>query len=281
MYTRIVDYLNTQFGTHVFALLVPGYIHMLALAFVFGGWVALRNMKSTGLKAGPGAEALLLSYIFSYVGARALEIVVNFSTYREDFWGAILTLRGGLVAYGGFIGGVVTFVIVLRLRAGRVNAYLDCAAPGVGVGIALTRIGCFLNGCCYGKATGLPWGIRFPRPSGAFFEQVLSGKIKLTDSLTTPLHPTQFYSSLSGLIMFGAGMYWLKRKHADGVVFWKCCALYACMRFTIEFFRNDPERGFLGPLSTSQALSLVLVISALIIIRFLHRRSSREARSVT
>jgi phosphatidylglycerol:prolipoprotein diacylglycerol transferase len=167
--------------------------------------------------------------------------------------------RGGLAYYGGFIFAAVFglhFAAKHRMGMWKVA---DLCAPWIAFGLALTRLGCFLNGCCFGKVTHLPWAVRFPMGSPAW-EAQRDAHLIADRAAALPVHPTQIYLALLNLLTF-AVLYFVirRRKRFDGQIFAWLLILKGVFRSFVEVWRDD-ERGVLfGWLSTSQIISLPLV----------------------
>ncbi len=187
----------------------------------------------------------------------------------KDCFAALEVWRGGLAYYGGFIFALAFAMWFLRrhkMPRGRVS---DLAAPAISLGLFFGRVGCFLNGCCYGKETQSRFGVVFPGGAGAAFEslahraQVDAGHIKMAEH-ALPVHPTQLYEAGACLAIAVFLYYWVRpRKRYDGDVIAAFMFLYAVARSLIEIFRDD-DRGvfFGGYLSTSQLLSIPLAALA-------------------
>ncbi len=171
--------------------------------------------------------------------------------WREGFsievvWDAIRT--GGLVWYGSFIVFPLFWWYLRKHRLPVWKAF-DALTPGIALGYAIGRIGCFMGGCCYGKPTD-SW----------------TGVCVMSNEVTgVPLHPTQLYESGSSFLTFIFLLYLFRVKRFDGQVFLTYMLIYPVMRSVIELFRGDLIRGFIieGVLSTSQSISIVIVIIAL------------------
>jgi phosphatidylglycerol:prolipoprotein diacylglycerol transferase len=168
--------------------------------------------------------------------------------------------RGGLAYYGGFI-----FAAAFGLWYGRKHRLgmwkvADLASPWIAFGLAITRVGCFLNGCCYGKVSNVPWAVRFPQDSIVQRAQVDAHLIAATDP-ALPVHPTQLYLAALNLLTFFVLYYWVRpRKRFNGELFAWLLILKGVFRSFVEIWRDD-ERGVLfGWLSTSQMLSVPLVL---------------------
>jgi phosphatidylglycerol:prolipoprotein diacylglycerol transferase len=144
--------------------------------------------------------------------------------------------------------------------------WADVAAPSVVLGTAITRIGCLLFGCDFGRITGVPWAIRFAHhpplgaaPSPAWTHHLETGKIAADALYSAPVHPTQVYEMLAGLFLFGLLMFMRKVRRFSGMPFLAWVIGYGILRPIIEVYRDDPERGGVGFLSTSQLIGMISV----------------------
>lgn len=186
--------------------------------------------------------------------------------------------RGGFAYYGGFIAAVAFAIYYVRKHNLGWWRTADLASPGIALGLVFGRIGCFLNGCCYGKETTSAWGVVFPRGGSAWRAQLDAGHIpRLGDAL--PVHPTQLYESAACLVIFMI-LWWLERKKQPGStrhghVFAGLLVLYGVARFVIEYFRDD-DRGvfFSSHLSTSQLISLPLFAGGLALLWRMRNRDT-------
>src|SRR5688572_3148107 len=142
--------------------------------------------------------------------------------------------KGGLVFYGGFIGASLALIIYCRLRGLPLWRFADALAPSIPLGYVFGRLGCFMNGCCFGKQCTAPWAVTYPRGHETF---------KFDAAAATPVHPTQIYDSLLGLglYLFLAWVY--RRKKFDGQVFAAYLICYAFARSVVERFRGDYTPG--------------------------------------
>jgi phosphatidylglycerol:prolipoprotein diacylglycerol transferase len=165
--------------------------------------------------------------------------------------------RGGLAYYGGFIFATAfAFYYVRKHKLGWWRT-ADLAAPGIMLGLVCGRLGCFLNGCCYGKTTTSLVGVVFPPGSSAWMKQRDANLISNLQA-ALPVHPTQLYESLGCLAIFLFLYYVVRpRRQAFGQVFATMLILYAIVRSICEIWRDD-DRGAIGLLSTSQLISIPL-----------------------
>jgi phosphatidylglycerol:prolipoprotein diacylglycerol transferase len=177
----------------------------------------------------------------------------------QDCLAVIKVWRGGLAYYGGFIFASVFGLYYARKHRLGMWKMADLAAPWIAMGLALTRIGCFLNGCCFGKPTTVPWAAHFTHNRALSESQVHAGYI-VEGAPTLPVHPTQLYLAALNLLMFFVLYLWVRgRKRFHGEVFAWLLIMKGVFRSFVEIWRDD-ERGVLfGWLSTSQMLSVPLV----------------------
>jgi len=149
--------------------------------------------------------------------------------------------RGGLVYYGGLVGASLGFILYARLKKLPLWKGADILAPSIALGYVFGRIGCLMNGCCYGRVCELPWAIQFPNNPMHGTSSMLRVWLGATDR-SLPVHPTQIYESLLNLALY-AGLAWLyRRKKFDGQVFATYLVCYAILRSFVEMFRGDyPE----------------------------------------
>lgn len=246
---------------------------LLALAFLAALLVAARLGARDGLPRERLFDLGLWLLLAAIVGSKVLLLVVE-PEYRAaplrllslDF------LRSGGVFYGGFLAAVLTAYFLVRRYKLPWWRTADAFAPGIALGQAIGRQGCFAAGCCWGKPTTLPWGVRFSELG----HQVTGVPID------THLHPTQLYESFSAFIFFALLIWLHRRKTFDGQVLLTYGVLYGTTRFIIEFFRGDPRGDILGltsltHLSTSQLISLLVGIACLVILIIRRRRASNES----
>ena len=247
----------------------------LALAFLCAILITVRLAARDGLPRESIYDLSLWMLLASLIGSKVLMFWVE-PEYREhpaqllslDF------LRSGGVFYGGFLGAVlVGFFLMKRYKLPWWKT-ADACAPGIAIGNFFGRQGCFAAGCCWGKPTSLPWGVQFTE---------LGHEITGVPT-DVHLHPTQLYESFAMLIVFFFLLWLHKRKQFSGQVILLYGLLYSVIRFAIEFVRDDPRGDILGltsltGLSTSQMISLVVGITALVMLIVRWRKSSTMAKS--
>jgi phosphatidylglycerol:prolipoprotein diacylglycerol transferase len=233
---------------------VRWYGVLAALAFLIGLWLASRRGLRAGILPERIADLGTWLIIGTIIGARAWYVA---SYWREEFAGKpvweIFALRhGGLVFYGGFVGAALACILFVRIKRLPLWRYADVLAPSIALGFALGRIGCLLNGCCYGKACDLPWAIRFPS------DHFTQGQ---------PVHPTEIYDSLWSFGLYLALAWLYRRRKFDGQVFAVFLIGYAVCRSVVEVFRGDyPPEHFYGVLTPAQVMSLGVVAAGLLLL---------------
>ncbi len=155
MRSRVAEVLNGWLGTTLFTYLVPNYLIMVCLGMFLGTLWSVRRAKARGLDPDPLYGFILWTFPVALLGGRLFQWIRAPATY-PDLASFFDPIRGDSAAFGGFIGGAVVGITYLRLRGKGVWVYLDCIAPGLGLATALTRVGCFLDGCCYGAVASSP-----------------------------------------------------------------------------------------------------------------------------
>lgn len=280
---------------HIGSFPINTYGVLLALAFLAALFVAARAGARDGLPRERVFDLGLWMLLGGLVGSKLLLMVAE-PEYAAHPWQLISLdfLRSGGVWYGGFLGGLLAGVFLIRRYRLPFWKVTDAFAPGVALGQAIGRQGCFAAGCCWGKPTTLPWGVHFTEAGNAV-TQVPTTVEQLRDTvergywaqklggLDAPvhLHPTQLYESAACLVIFLLLVTLHRRKRFDGEVIAAYAVLYGLTRFLIEFVRDDPRGDILGltsltGLSTSQLISLLVVVGGLIFLFLRRRRARRE-----
>jgi phosphatidylglycerol:prolipoprotein diacylglycerol transferase len=249
-----------QFGP----LTVTWYGIMVALGFIAGLWTASRRGPRGGITPERVLDLGPWLIIGAILGARVLYVI---SYWREEFAGRPLlevfkVWRGGLVFYGGFIGACLACILYARLKKVPLWKLADVMAPSIALGSAFGRIGCLMNGCCYGRechswwAITFPSGVSHPAPSGI------------------PLHPTQLYDSLLNLALYFFLAWFFSRRKFDGQVFAVFLLGYALIRSFVEIFRGDYPQHYLGGWATpAHLVSIGILIIGLVLMVVLSRLS--------
>jgi phosphatidylglycerol:prolipoprotein diacylglycerol transferase len=239
----------------VFGLEITGFGIMMMVAFLVAGWVMQLELKRRHLNPEFSADVVVAAVIGGILGARLWYIALH---------GGPLLARGGLVWYGGFLGGVASVVGTSWWKRVPLRFTFELTAPALAVGHGLGRVGCFLVQDDYGIPTSLPWGLRFPQGQPPTTAAALSRwgvalPPDLPPGTVLAVHPTQLYEVGIALVMFALLMRWSRRRHHRGEMFALFMIMYAVERFFIEIVRAKGDRIVFG-LSTAQTASIVLVI---------------------
>ena len=234
-------------------LTLKSYGLMMVVAFLAAVFLIRRLAKPIIPNPQFITNAALYSLIAGLVGARIFYIVHYFDRFRGDLLSIFAIWQGGLELLGGVLLALVVIVFYLRYRKLPIRRCLDILSIGLMAALAFGRIGCFLNGCCFGKPTNLPWAVRFPYGSFAYQSQVSANPernrfqpqlelpedffmginktlkpykdltedqkqmLKNSDKLRSlPVHPTQLYSSANGAILcFILYLFWRRSQNAN------------------------------------------------------------------
>jgi phosphatidylglycerol:prolipoprotein diacylglycerol transferase len=252
---------------------VYSYGTMLALAFIVATYLAAKRAERQGISAAKIIDLSFYILLSSILGARILFVLLNLDYYKERLIGILKIWEGGLVFYGGLVFAFFTVVWVLKKNKLPVWKVADILAAPLAFGIAIGRIGCFLNGCCYGKISFIH-GVCFPAKDNpaAFAQQVSDGLISPGAVCSLPVLPTQLYESLAALAIFFLLLWLERKKHFAGFSFWTLILFYSSLRFIIESLRYYDSNFIFGALTVSQITSIVLfAISTLALIKGLRK----------
>ncbi len=249
-------------------LTIHWYGVLVAVGFLVGLWTAGRRAPQAGVPNDKVAELGPWLIVGALIGARLLYVVTY---WREQFaggpvWEVFMIHHGGLVYYGGLAGAALACVLYARRKKLPLWRVADILAPSIALGYVFGRIGCLMNGCCYGRACELPWAIRFPEnnPLGA---------------PTTPVHPTQIYDSLLNLALYGGLAWCFRRRKFDGQIFALYLMGYAVTRSFVEVFRGDysVEHVHAG-LTPAHLVSIVTFVAGVVLFLVLRPRTAAEKR---
>ena len=242
---------------HLGKYAIPTYGVLVATGVLVGLWISVRNSARQGIKPENAWDFGIAVVLAGILGSKILYILVDWRTYaehpKEIF--SLATLQAGGVFSGGLIGAFIVAWWFLRKYNMPALATCDAFSPGLALGHAIGRLGCFAAGCCYGKETAHWWGVVFTSEIANQNAGTPLGKV---------LEPTQLIESAAEFIIFGLLTWMFARKKFDGQIFGAYLFLYGIARFLIEFLRDDPGRGgpyFAGALSGTQLISIGLVLA--------------------
>lgn len=237
---------------------IYSYGAMLFLAFSTAIIWSLKEAEAEDIDQDHLFEIFIMSIILSLLGSRLTFVFLNRDLFIGEPWWKIFAFReGGLTFHGGLILALLGGIFYSYYRKVSFFKLTDFLSPFIILGYAITRIGCFLNGCCYGHITDLPWGVVYPAIDGY------------------PRHPTQLYASASALIIFFILRYLRRYKYYHGFIFLYFLILYGIYRFLVEFFRVSPAV-FWG-LSQAQIASLVFIVFGTVLLLY-QRKQYQEGK---
>lgn len=249
---------------HLGPLTVHWFGVSLAVAFLTALWTASRRAPRAGIASEKISDAGLWLILGAVLGARALYVATY---WRESFagqpiWEIFMIQRGGLVYYGGLVGSALACIIFCRRQKLALWKVADIFAPSIALGYVFGRIGCLLNGCCFGRECALPWAIHFPP------DHATGG---------APVHPTQIYDSLLGLGLYALLAWLYRRKKFDGQVFATYLMAYAITRSVVEAFRGDYSAAHRhAGLTPAHLISIGIFTAGMILFAALRSRATKQ-----
>jgi phosphatidylglycerol---prolipoprotein diacylglyceryl transferase len=241
---------------HLGRFFLPTYGFLVSMGVLIGLWVSVRNSERLGIDGDKAWNLGILVVLCGIVGAKVLYVINDWHDYAGHLGDifSISTLQAGGVFSGGLIAAFVAAAWYVWKHHMPALGTCDAFAPGLALGHAIGRIGCFAAGCCYGKPTHHWWGITFTNP--------LAAEITGTP-LNRPLEPTQLFESAVELANFFILMWLLKHRKFDGQVIGAFMFIYGVARFFLEYLRDDPGRGsvFGGAMTGTQLIAIGLVLA--------------------
>jgi phosphatidylglycerol:prolipoprotein diacylglycerol transferase len=313
--------LQELFRIHLFGHEFPiyGYGLMLVVAFLacvkLSQWLGVRK----GIKPELFVDATLIALATGLIGARLCHVLENLHEYTrgdltilQNLRNMVNTREGGLTFYGGLLLATPCCIIYAYLRKVPILLGMDVVAPVIMIGLGFGRIGCFLNGCCYGEQCNAPWAVRFPYFSNVYVEQYQQGKLAAPADLQStaglmnprippisnspnlraeaaaasslPVHPTQLYSAFTAFLLCGLLIAYLSLPHADGRVFALMLILEGFSRYVLEMIRVEPSvitlhfHGQPYGLSISMIFGIVAALAGIIMWNLIGRKMGPGVR---
>jgi len=245
---------------------IKSYGLMLAIAFVSGYLVALKRAQTRGIDQTALLDLSFYILLSAIAGSRAFYVLTHLPEFSTRPLAVFYIWEGGLSMMGGVLLALAVSWLFLKLRNIAFYDMADLLAPSIALGVGITRIGCFLYGCCYGLPTEACLGVHFPSESaaGSHFHQAI--------------HPTQLYESAYGFVFFGVLILAGRFNPPRGVLFGLLMILYSAARFTVDFFRYyEPQQyvvSWPAPLTNNQLILSILFVYGLwlVVSRLLRRR---------
>ncbi|MBN1600723.1 MAG: prolipoprotein diacylglyceryl transferase [Chitinispirillaceae bacterium] len=252
----------------IFGFPIHSYGLMLALSFLTAIWISTSIAKKRNLNPEVISDLGVWIILSAIAGSRLYYVILHFEEFKGNLFSIINPFQngqigiGGLVMLGGLLGAIAAGFIYFKIKKTSFLPYADAMAPSVGIGIFLTRIGCFLNGCCYGAPATGACSVHFPSvsPAGHFQNEMHA----------EGLYPSQLFESAGGLVIAGILFLLMRKKLQDGFLFYTLVLLYAILRFIVDYSRHYGPGENIGPFSHNQVICIIMfVISGSLIIKSL------------
>jgi phosphatidylglycerol:prolipoprotein diacylglycerol transferase len=239
----------------VFGVPIRSYGLMMVIGFALGLWRMVRVGRKRDLPPERLYDLALTVLLSGIVGARIVYVMLNRDS--ESWRELVAVWNGGLSFHGGVAFAMAAGYVYIRRAKLPFWQCADIAAPSLAIGYAVARVGCFLNGCCYGAPTSLPWGVRFCE----------------NGVLTPPSHPTQLYAMGANLLIFVILTRVERLGRGSGFVFVSYIGLYGIYRFLIEFLRKGySAKVFVLGLTEAQVVSLLMIAGSAIVLSLMRSR---------
>ncbi|MCQ2379982.1 MAG: prolipoprotein diacylglyceryl transferase [Victivallaceae bacterium] len=241
-------------------LQIRWYGVMAALGFLLATLIIYRFRKHADLSPDDVSTLSMVTIITGLIGARAFYVIQFFEYYENNLFGIIRIDQGGLVFYGGLLA-IVGLWGFCKIKKKDFVCTMDIVAAALTVAHACGRIGCFMNGCCYGDKTDSIFGVHYPVGSDAYNQYGGAA-----------VHPSPIYETIENLALFGLLCLMLRTKKR-GISISVYFIAYGTLRFINEFWRGDNNRFFFNTLTIAQVIGLVLVPTGLLMLwHFVHAK---------
>lgn len=240
---------------------VESYWVFMILGIIIGGIVIYWQAKRKNLNSHKAIHLIIITIVSGFIGSRLGYVLLNFNSYQKDLLKIFQFWKGGLIWQGAFIFGLLAILWFLKNDKENLGKWLDVIILGMLLGHSIGRVGCFLNGCCYGITTNVFWAIKFSSLGDNFLR-----------------HPTQLYESFGYLLIFLLFYYGSQKiKLKNGSLFFIGAALHSFARFIIEYFRYNKDFIYQGKiwyctLSHAQLTALIIITISLFILLKINRR---------
>ena len=239
---------------------IHGYGVMIAVGILFSYWYVEKQSKKAGYDPDIGDNMIFIVLLSGFACSKLTYILINFDWFLKDPMAVLGS--SGWVVYGGIIGGILGAWLYCKKKGVSFFRYFNLMMPGLALAQGFGRIGCFLAGCCYGIETHSALGVTFPAhslaPSGV------------------SLVPVQLMSSLGDFIIFFILYRMFSNEKTRSLTGASYLVIYSLGRFMIEFLRGDIERGSVGPLSTSQFISLFTMAAGILLLVKLTKQNRHD-----
>lgn len=237
-------------------------VHWFGVFMAFGFLAGLLNWRWLARREGRSfnycSDLLCWVMVSGILGARLAYVVSDLDSFLAEPLTIVRVDQGGLIYYGGFAGAAAGVMIFARLRDERIWSVFDFVLTSVPLAHAFGRVGCFLNGCCFGTPHGGPLAVRYPAESLVWWSHLDASLITRFASRSLPVYPVQLYEALYNLAVYAVLIRVYRRHARQGAVTGMYLLAYSVGRFFLEFLRGDERARYGTPLCAAQYLSILL-----------------------
>jgi len=256
----------------IWGIRVYGYGTMIAIGIIAAVMLFSSRAKKKGYEEEKILDMSIWAIALGVIGGKLLYIITEIKNIVANPI-SLKELGMGFVVYGSIIGGVLGAYLYCRMKKWKVLKVFDIVIPSLPLAQGFGRIGCFLSGCCYGAETTSSLSVVFKEKPFSFAPAGIH------------LHPTQIYSAIFDFALAAFLLWYSKKERKDGRIFSMYLIVYSIGRFCVEFLRNDP-RGNVGALSTSQFISIFILIIGIILfnlerVKKLIAKDEKEGREIS
>ncbi len=271
MRSHVISWLSHVMPNGMARSIAPGWFSCVGLAGLFGLILMLRAARKRGVDQGVIASVVLWCYLTAVAAGILVPMMID-AVEQLVTTGHVAVRWSGMTSFWGYLAGGLAVAIVCRSNQLPLARLGDMAAVPMGVALVFARIGCYLGGCDYGKVTNVPWAVRFPAGSAAWRDHLQSGLLPPERAESLPVHPTQLYEALLGLVIVGVAVWAARQKWREGRVFLAAAATYAIGRIVVEALRADLGRGIYFGMSSGQIFSICVLVAIAVGLFASHRR---------
>ena len=244
---------------------IPTYGVLVAIAFLTALFLASRLATRAGLDKERITNLGIYCALMGLLGAKLLMIAFDWNRLPASEIFSLATLQAAGVFHGGLIAAILFAVVYTRRFQMPWLHTADVFAPGIAIGHAIGRMGCFMAGCCYGKVCDRPWAVTFTNTEANSMSNT---------PLFQPLHPTQLYEAAAEVLVFAALMWMWRKPHRPGQIIGAYLILSSALRFWIEFYRfHEQALPFNLPFSLTQWISLALIAAGAMVLLYAKPRA--------
>ncbi len=245
---------------HIGPLTIYWYGILAATGFISAVFLLMLNRRHADMDSEQITDMAMICMIAGILGARIFYVVQFWELYRDKPFSIIRIDQGGLVFFGGFICSTASIIVYCRWKKLNMLNVLDMFGPSLAIAHFFGRIGCFMNGCCYGKPSNLPWAVQFP--NGSAPAEAFPGMT---------LHPVQLYESAFNLVLAAVLLFLMKRMR-PGQIAATYLICYGIGRFSIESLRGDHHQFIMDKFTVSQSIGFFVAIAGIALMVYTNKK---------